>query len=83
MGQPGRIRDAEPAVEGKGLEVQAQMERQALAARPRELRPIDDRRIVEVRLALEDQAASPWVEGCVSENAGSFMQRSKIANSVG
>ena len=82
MRQPGRVRDAEPGVVGESLEVQAQVEGQALAAGPRELRPVDDGRILEVRLAL-DQTASPCLEGCVSENAGSFMQRSKMAIVVG
>src|SRR5688572_394426 len=59
------------------------MEREALAARPRKLRPADYRGIVEVRLARKHQAASACFEGWVSANAGSFMQRSKIPISVG
>lgn len=59
------------------------MEREALAARPGESGPLDDGRVVEIRLFLQRQTASPCFDGCVSENAGSFMQRSKIAIRVG
>ena len=83
MRQPRRVRDAEPGVVREGLEVEAKVKRKALAARPGEGRPVDDRRILEIGLLLQRQNASPCFDGCVSEKAGSFMQRSKIAIVVG
>ena len=83
MRQARRVRDAEAGVIGERLEVEAEVEREALAAGPGELRPVDDGGVAEIRLLRERQAASPCVEGRVCENAGSFMQRSKIAITVG
>ena len=82
MRQARRVRDAESGVVRERLEVEAQVERESLAAGPRERRPLDDGRIAEVGLFLQRQNASPCVDGCVCEKAGSSMQRSKMPITV-